>query len=385
MNLEILLSVLIYKFVSNADELNMWKRLRPDSSGVLNDEIVRKSLSRYSRVLHDDAPAKFMIARKISAEFCKADSDEELWRKHEWLTQSFMKFEREIDARKRELAEMPVPEKSYLDLKIEIAKRILASCHFCSRRCGVNRLAGELGYCKCGAEIAVSSIFEHMGEEPELVPSGTVFTMGCSMRCKHCQNWTISQWMETGKMYKAEELAEEVEQLRINGCRNANLVGGEPTPWLEQWLETFEHVNTNIPIVWNSNTYYSPETAKLLAGFADIYLLDFKYGPEECAERISEAPKYWQVCTRNHLEAKKHGELIIRVLVLPKHLECCNKPILSWIARNLGTEIRVNVMFQYRPEWRAYEIPELRRRLTGSETKKAMQNAKEADLKNLVK
>jgi len=140
----------------------------------------------------------------------------------------------------------------------------------------------------------------------------------------------------------------------------------------------------NIPVVWNSNSYYSPETAKLLAGFGDVYLLDFKYGPGECAERISDAPNYWETCTRNHLEAKEYGELIIRMLILPNHFECCTKPIMNWIAKSLGTETRVNVMFQYRPEWHAYEVPELRRRLTRHEMERAIHLAKEANLSNFI-
>jgi putative pyruvate formate lyase activating enzyme len=190
--------------------------------------------------------------------------------------------------------------------------------------------------------------------------------------------------METGETYKVERLAREVEHLRAKGCRNANLVGGEPTPWLWHWLKTFKHVGVNIPVVWNSNTYYSPETARLLVGFADVYLLDFKYGPDNCGERISDAPRYWGICTQNHLDAKKHGDLIIRVLVLPRHLECCTEPILNWIAENLGTQTRVNVMFQYRPEWRAHEIPELQLRLTRDETEKAEQSARKAGLSNLI-
>jgi len=223
-----------------------------------------------------------------------------------------------------------------------------------------------------------------MGEEPELVPSGTVFTMGCTMRCKHCQNWTISQWEEKGQTYELKELAEEVVQLRRIGCRNINLVGGEPTPWLEQWLNVFKNVNVNVPVVWNSNTYYSAETARLLAGFADVYLLDFKYGSGQCAEKISDAPSYWEVCTRDHLEGKKHGELIIRVLVLPGHLECCTKPIVNWISESLGTDTRVNIMFQYRQEWRAHEVPELHRRLANTEMDRAIRLAKEAGLQNLT-
>jgi putative pyruvate formate lyase activating enzyme len=361
----------------------MWKITRPDAVAVLNDELAKKSLARYFAVMQNEKKAKFMIAKKLPAEFDKNDSLETLWKEHMKLTEEFCKIEHESDTDK-EFPEFSTPTRSYFDLKIEIANRILQHCHFCSRRCGVNRLAGELGYCRCGYTMAVSSIFAHVGEEPELVPSGTIFTMGCTIRCHHCQNSTISQWMEPGNECKPREMARDVEHLRLNGCRNVNLVGGEPTPWLPQWLKTFQHVSVNVPVVWNSNSYYSPETAHLLAGLADIYLLDFKYGPADCAERISDAPDYWKVCTRNHLEAKKHGELIIRVLVLPNHLECCTKPTLNWIAENLGTETRVNLMFQYKPEWRAHEIPELRRRLTKDEMEKAVQLAEKAGLRNFV-
>lgn len=362
----------------------MWMALRPDAKAVLKDTVAQASLARYFAVVRDEKLAKFMIAQKLSAEFSEGDSLEELWQKHDKLTTEFHRIEKEIDGERINWNEMPIPEKSYLDLKIEIANHVLRGCHFCVRRCGADRLKGEVGYCRCGSEIVVSSIFEHVGEEPELVPSGTIFTMGCTMRCKHCQNWTISQWMENGEVYKPEELAKQVENIRKNGCRNANLVGGEPTPWLQQWFKTFKHVGLNIPVVWNSNSYYSPETAKLLAGFADVYLLDFKYGPGDCAGRISDAPDYWRVCTYNHFEAKKFGELIIRILVLPNHLECCTRPIIEWIAENLGRETRVNIMFQYRPEWRAYEVPELQRQLTEAEMEKAVQLAREAKLANFI-
>lgn len=902
----------------------MWRIFRRDAVEVLYDEKARASLERYFAVMNDDKPAKFMIAKRFPADFDVDEKLNDLWAKHERLTEEFYSFQRKIDSGVISFESIDVPEKSYLDLKIAIANKILERCHFCNRRCGVNRLRGELGYCRCGTEITVSSIFEHIGEEPELVPSGTIFTMGCTIRCLHCQNWTIcvagdsmillsdgtlieiskifdesdngklkelygslcapanlgvfsiderakaivdvcdgvskrisnnlmeivtrsgrrivvtpnhllytcynglitpvsaeklregdyiaavkripeikgfskisignptpkafyntsppiaitsemcrvigyllsdgrlyrhdekrlysiiftntdktliedyvncfksafgltpkvlkykgifraivrsidifnflseiaphllacskfrevpsiimrasndmvssflrgffdcearvhgrnggiilystserlllqmqtllyrygiisrinlisrkrrgrvertfklsitdenvslykifvgfsspekieklenvsklrasskqyidvipnvssllrdmrsrlrltqsdvglilkgydylesknrpfprfklekvvslfedrlrdiellskklvepawdkvregmkvlnisqrelaemlnvsrsliryymnvggnsldaknflskfslairclcseilsdktlsenlfrlkilvnadvfwdkiekisrltgetyvfdirvrntnrfiangllvhnSQWFESGEVYTPERLALAVERLRKNGCRNANLVGGEPTPWLEQWLKTFKYVNVNVPVVWNSNSYYSEETAKLLAGFVDVYLLDFKYGPFDCAKRISDAPNYWEVCTRNHLYGGKYGELIIRVLVLPNHLECCTKNILKWIAENLGGNTRTNIMFQYRPEWRAYEVPELRRRLTAREMERAIELAKEAGLTNFI-
>ena len=362
----------------------MWATWRPDARAVLMDKKARASLARYFDVMEDDKPAKFLIAKKLPANFNKKDSLAKLWKIHDQLVEEYTRLEKKIDSRQKRLEDLKVPETSFFDLKIEIANRILERCHLCTRRCGFNRLGGELGYCKCGTQITVSTIFEHMGEEPELVPSGTIFTLGCTLRCLHCQNWTISQWCEKGDIFSPRQLAKSVDRLRGGGCRNVNLVGGEPTPWLQQWLETFKRVDLNVPVVWNSNSYYSEETAKLLAGFADVYLLDFKYGTNECAKKISDAPGYWEACTRNHLYARKHGELIIRVLVLPEHLECCTKTIRNCIAQNLGTWVRTNVMFQYRPEWRAQEIPELRRRLTGSERELAKELVKEAGLTNFM-
>jgi putative pyruvate formate lyase activating enzyme len=179
-------------------------------------------------------------------------------------------------------------------------------------------------------------------------------------------------------------MARIVSRLRDEGCRNLNMVGGDPTPNTWLWMETMRQVDVNIPTVWNSNSYYSEEVSRLLAGFIDVYLLDFKYGNDECAAAISDAPGYWEACTRNHLMAHEHGELIVRVLVLPGHNECCTRPILQWIHDSLGSMIRVNFMFQYRPEWRARERPELSRRLTSQEIEKANQMAQEIGLRNLV-
>ncbi len=362
----------------------MWTSWRPDAKTVLRNKKARASLKRYFDVMEDDKPAKFLIAKKLAANFSNNDSLTKLWTLHEQLTEEFYRLEKKIDTRQKRLEELEAPEKSFLDLKLEIANHILENCHFCTRRCGADRLKGDLGYCRCGTQTTVSTIFPHTGEEPELVPSGTVFTLGCTLRCLHCQNWGISQWFESGTVYSPKQLALAVEALRKGGCRNVNLVGGDPTSWLSQWLETFRHVEVNVPVVWNSNSYYSEETAKLLAGFADVYLLDFKYGPEDCAERLSDAPDYWMACTRNHLYAKKYGELIIRVLVLPGHLGCCTKPVLKWISENLGESVRVNLMFQYHPEWRAQEVPELRRRLTETERKRSIELAKEARLTNFI-
>jgi putative pyruvate formate lyase activating enzyme len=361
-----------------------WFLLRPDAVKVLSDEGARKSLNRYFGILEGKYNPKFMIASRIPVNFSTDDSLRSLWDIHRGALEEYWRLERRIDSGEVRFEDIPTPQYSLLDLKAVIAHRLLEECCFCERRCRVNRVKGEVGFCKCGEVFLLSSAFHHLGEEPELVPSGTVFSIGCNLVCLHCQNWTISQRYEAGDPISVRELARIVEKLKREGCRNCNMVGGDPTPWLHVWIDAFRYVKTSIPTVWNSNSYYSVEASELLKGFIDVYLLDFKYGSDRCAERISSAPRYVEVCRRNHLKAMKSGELIIRILLLPEHIECCAKPILEWIAENLGTWVRVNIMDQYTPHWRAYEIPELRRRLYREEYEEALRYARKLGFTNIV-
>jgi len=122
----------------------------------------------------------------------------------------------------------------------------------------------------------------------------------------------------------------------------------------------------NIPQVWNSNMYCSDETMKLLNGVIDLYLTDFKYGNDVCARRLSKVDNYLEIIKRNHKIAYENGEMIIRHLVMPNHIDCCSKPIIKWISENLPNAV-VNIMEQYRPEYKAYEHKEISRAVSLAE------------------
>jgi putative pyruvate formate lyase activating enzyme len=365
------------KLTNQIHDSTMWRLQRPDAARVFDDPLVQRSLSRYIEVVKNRKQAKFLLNKAMHVEFSENNTMDELWHLHNDALEHFPNFL----TRKATFA--PV-KNSFLDLKDEIARRVMKDCHFCERRCGVDRFKGQKSYCSCDDKFHVYSAFPHLGEEPELVPSGTVFTGGCTIRCIHCQNYDISQWKSSGTPVVPEQMVRIVDRLASEGCRNLNMVGGDPTPNTWLWIETMKHVERNIATVWNSNSYYSEETAKLLAEFIDVYLLDFKYGNNKCASEISDAPGYWETATRSHLYAKKHGELIIRVLVLPGHNDCCTRPILQWVQDNLGPYTRVNLMFQYRPEWKAHTRKELRKRLNSNEIDEAKHIAEEVGLKNLV-
>ncbi|MEM3980919.1 MAG: radical SAM protein, partial [Ignisphaera sp.] len=271
---------------------------------------------------------------------------------------------------------------NFIDLLTEIAHRMIRRCNFCERRCGVDRLSGGIGYCGLNSRSYVHSWFLHLGEEAPLVPSGTIFYGSCNFRCVFCQNWDISQENPYGGVETTPyHLALIQKELKKNGARNINHVGGDPTPNIHNIIESLKYLDLNIAQLWNSNFYMSEESMNLLIYIIDIWLPDFKYGNDNCALRLSSAPRYTEIVGRNHKIAIQWGDMIIRHLVLPNHVNCCSKQVLKWIAENLPKDrVLVNIMNQYRPEYKAYQYKDIARRVRVDEVEEVYRYADELGL-----
>lgn len=283
--------------------------------------------------------------------------------------------------RGREKAKFMLAKGGVLEKKAELADKLVESCVFCEWKCKANRKEGQLGKCRVGYKPRVSNTFAHWGEEPELIPSGTIFFTGCTWSCQYCQNWDISQFPEKGTEFTARDIASWMEHCE---CINANFVGGEPTPNLHFILKAMLLCEKSIPIIWNSNMYMSKESMGLLDGVIDVYLADFRYGNDECAMKYSGVPKYFRTVTRNFRLAKKQTEMLVRLLVLPSHIDCCAKPILDWIAKNLGEDTRINIMSQYTPHYKASYFPEIDHKLGREEYFEVVEHAKKLGMRNLL-
>ncbi len=324
-------------------------------------------LQRYSSIVAGEGEAVYLSARGHGAGIrdLSATTSEELWAAHD----------REVARRRAgKGGKGGKGGASLLDVKAELAQRTLSSCRFCERRCGADRAAGATGVCGVGATSFVSSEFLHLGEEPELVPSHTIFFSGCTFRCVYCQNFDIATRPQEGRPVTPAALARAVMARHAMGARNVNVVGGEPTPHIHTVLGMLQCLEVNTPIVFNTNMYMSGEAMRLLDGVVDVYLADFRYGNNECAKRCSFIDRYWDVVPRNFRVADEQGEIILRHLVLPGHLECCTDPIMAWVAEHLPG-VYFNLMFQYRPCHLAYEYPEMDRSLTADEQAKALELA----------
>lgn len=324
-----------------------------------------RALERYFEILEGDAKARYLDAKDWLVSARLSDDTAALWRIHEAaLSKGSARQDREDNV-------------SLLDLKIELAHRMLDSCEICERRCGVNRNKGTKGHCGV-LEPMISSEFLHMGEEPDLVPSYTIFFSGCTFNCVFCQNWDISTRPDAGNHMDTTSLARRID--RVAGsrhdsvpprARNVNWVGGDPTSNLPSILDTLRECTANIPQVWNSNMYLTERAMTLLDGVIDVYLTDFKYGNDSCALRLSNAPDYMRIVTRNHLLARAQCEVIVRHLIIPGHIDCCTRPVLTWISDNLD-DVKVNVMAQYRPEHKARGVPEIARPISLKEYQEAL-------------
>jgi len=355
---------------------------RPDAILVWDDQEVRERLSWYYSVMRDLKPAKFLIAKRTPVDedpYNDELSIDDLWKIHDKASVEFKRILQEVRSGGVGLEDLGKPLFSLLDVKVVLAYKLYSPCRLCERRCGALRAQGRPGVCFVDKECIVHTYFHHMGEESPLVPSGTIFYGGCNFKCAFCQNYDISQVSpRSGERVTPERLARIQDSLRKRGARNINHVGGEPTPHLPFILESLKHLETNTPQLWNSNMYMSLESMKLLADVIDIWLPDFKYGSNECAWRLSRVRNYWEVVTRNHKLAYENGDMIIRHLVLPNHVECCTRKVLEWIAGNTP-RVLVNIMEQYRPEHLVSKYPEkypdISRRPSRDEMKRAYEIA----------
>lgn len=336
---------------------------------------LNKALQNYFKVSSNDKPSRMKVASSIQAKH--STNINELLDENDRLNGEYKK--KYTRSSWNDLAKI---DYSFTDLKIEIAEKIMDCCVLCEKNCEINRNF-EKGFCSVQKPY-IASEFLHMGEEPPLIPSHTIFFAGCNFECVYCQNHDISQNPEVGMLLEPEKLAKIIDLRRKQGSRNVNFVGGDPTPNLPYILKTMKHTLENIPVVWNSNLYLSEYSMQLLDGFVDLYLTDFKYGCNECAQRLSGISNYTEVVRRNHILAYNAGDMIIRHLILPNHVECCSKPLLKWIRNNLGKDVVLNIMAQYHPVYKASEHDDLSRLVNSDELREVMAYAESLGFNNLI-
>jgi putative pyruvate formate lyase activating enzyme len=244
----------------------------------------------------------------------------------------------------------------------------------------------------------VSSYGPHFGEEAPLVGghgSGTIFFACCNLKCVFCQNYTISQLGE-GTAVTSDELAGIMLSLQTQGCHNINLVS--PThvvPHILAALEIAVRKGLSVPLVYNTGGYDSLETLCLLDGIVDIYMPDMKYADARIAEQFSGIkgyPKANQDAVKEmhrqvgDLQIDEPGVaqrgLLVRHLVLPNRL-AGTEEVVRFLAQEVSRDTYLNIMAQYHPCHKAFDLPRLSRRITDNEFNEAIELAHRYGLNRL--
>jgi len=277
--------------------------------------------------------------------------------------------------------------KAHLKEKAQAARGFLSPCKLCPRECGVDRLGGEVGFCKTGVNPVVSSRNLHHGEEPPISGysgSGTVFFTHCNLKCVFCQNYPISQ-IGAGDEASVDELADMMLYLQDAGAHNINFV--TPSHMVAAILSALVIAlgrGLKIPLVYNSSGYDSLRELELLDGVVDIYMPDAKYSDNKAAKRLSGAEDYVEV---NRAALKEmHRQvgvlamdddgvatrgLLIRHLVLPENL-AGTEDFMRFLAEEVSKDTYVSLMSQYFPANKAAQYPEVDRPINKNEYRQAL-------------
>jgi putative pyruvate formate lyase activating enzyme len=289
-------------------------------------------------------------------------------------------------------------EEGRLKQKVDEALELLRDCTVCPRNCHVDRLANKTATCKTGRHARVSSAFPHFGEEDCLRGwngSGTIFFGWCNLRCVFCQNFETSQ-LGDGREVAPDVLARMMLDLQEIGCHNINFVTPEHVvPHILEALPVAIERGLRLPLVYNTSSYDSLDSIRLMDGVVDIYMPDFKLWDTEHSFKYLVAKDYPEAARRvikamhdqvGELKVDEHGlalrGVLVRHLVMPGLLDD-TREIVNWLAGELSPDTYVNVMDQYYPAWRAKthdKYAEINRRVRDSEFERAVEYAREAGL-----
>ena len=273
-------------------------------------------------------------------------------------------------------------------------------CDLCPRKCLVDRKKGEKGICGQTENLKVARAALHFWEEPCIsgdAGSGAVFFSGCPLHCVFCQNENIANGT-VGKEISLERLVDIFLELQEKGANNINLVTpGHFVPQIVKALDQAKKEGLTLPVVYNTSSYETVDTIRMLDGYVDIYLPDFKYMSPVLSKKYSHAPDYAQVAKAAIAEmVRQTGKAvfvngdednlilkgtIVRHLTLPGCMED-SMQILKYLHETYGDTIYISIMNQFTPLFNLEKYPELNRKITDEEYEALVDYAIEIGIEN---
>ena len=237
------------------------------------------------------------------------------------------------------------------ELKLELARRALLDCRLCGWDCGVDRAAGQRGPCGLGAGASPALPSVHVAEEALINPSLLVPVRGCALRCRSCQQWRL---LAPGTPGPIDPLGRSLPPEHRSLARTLSFIGGNPDENLPAIFAALDQAapSSLLPIVWNTHAWVPTATIDLLDGVVDVWVPDLKYADDACASALSGVEDYVDRAQESIARMVASGApVIVRLLLLPGHFECCIAPSLRFLAASASPGLSVSLV-RYTPEWR---------------------------------
>ncbi len=321
-------------------------------------------MQRLPKILAQDVEANHLISRRIPVNLdVEVEPLDVLLKMHSEILPEFYSFRDLLDEGFEPLEDEPYF--SFLNLKEEIAHRLLKECGFCERNCRVDRSGVKLG--DCGLSVKAPVYRYGMESEPllEISPAFTIFFSGCNFHPAFCNSPASSSPTDVGTFILPEAFSLEVRDAYDTGAKCLKFAGGEPSLHLHYIFSLLSYCQWNLPVILHTNLYTTPLTTSFLQGVFDLILVDVRFGTDACARNLAGVENYVSILQRN-LQSLPPDAPYIRHTVIPGHVACCTRPWLEWLS-HLENPPPFQILFNYIPPAIPSEIPELNRLLTPEE------------------
>jgi pyruvate formate lyase activating enzyme len=266
------------------------------------------------------------------------------------------------------------------------------NCHVCARTCII--APTKRGFCQTRENIdgklytliyaATSSVAVDPIEKKPLFhfyPGTTVFslgTVGCNFRCKHCQNWTISQ-ATLDDISTREILPEEAIRLtKEYGCKSIAWTYNEPTIWLEYTYDCAKLAKKDdIKTVYVTNGYMTEESFNLMKPYLDAANIDLKGMSDKFYQELCSAKLQPVLDTIKRMyENKIHIEITNLLIPGYNDSEELIRDLVKFMVEEVGVEVPLHFT-RFFPYYQLSQVPP-----TSVETlQKAHKIAKETGMK----
>jgi pyruvate formate lyase activating enzyme len=227
-------------------------------------------------------------------------------------------------------------------------------CSLCAHRCRIK--PGKRGICgvreNCEGSLfslvyggVANEAVANIEQKPlyHYYPGSTAYsvgTIGCNFRCRHCQNWRLSQAALEDAFLENLSPSQLVRQAKMAGCQSISWTYNEPTVWYEYTCDGAKFSKEEgLGTSYVTNGYITPEALEHIAPYLDAFSVDIKGFSDEFYRDVCSA-KLAPVLEATRLAKKLGIHVEVVNLIIPTRNDSPEeiRELSRWVYENLGRD-----------------------------------------------